>query len=106
MEETQTNNPYEFSLEALDTQWVDTVFFGIKPVQYRYSYLDGDEVLSWYVRETDLEKLPFYHFWKESHRGSTCAPDYDNPGKALVYIEDWENFCRLFITTGKHRFSS
>lgn len=52
------------------------------------------------VRETDIAKLPFYEFWRESARGST-QPILD--GEVYVYLHDWEAFCRLFINTGKHR---
>jgi len=52
-----------------------------------------------YILESDIEKLPFYAFWKESSIGTTCLLlDGDNG----IYLHDWENFCKLFIETGKH----
>ncbi len=52
------------------------------------------------VLESDIQKLPFYTFWKESAKGTTCLLlDGDNG----IYLHDWENFCKLFIETGKHR---
>ncbi|MDD3443435.1 MAG: hypothetical protein PHW89_09240 [Sulfurimonas denitrificans] len=51
-----------------------------------------------YVLESDIKNLPFYTFWKESARGTTCLLlDGDNG----IYLHDWENFCKLFIETGK-----
>lgn len=55
------------------------------------------------VRESDIAKLPFFDFWRESARGST-QPILD--GEPHVYLHDWEAFCRLFIKTGRHRFSA
>lgn len=52
-----------------------------------------------YVLESDIKKLPFYAFWKESVRGTTYLL-LDDSG---IYLHDWENFCKLFIETGKHR---
>ena len=54
-----------------------------------------------YVLEEDLKKLPFYEFWEESAKGSAC-PIINN--KVAINIIDWENFCKLFIKTGKHRY--
>lgn len=53
------------------------------------------------IRESDIAKLPFYDFWRESARGST-QPIFDD--ETYVYLHDWEAFCRLFIKTGKHRY--
>lgn len=53
------------------------------------------------IRESDIAKLPFYDFWRESARGSTL-PIFDD--ESYVYLHDWEAFCRLFIKTGKHRY--
>jgi hypothetical protein len=53
-----------------------------------------------YILESDIKKLPFYTFWKESSSGTTCLLlDGDNG----IYLHDWESFCKLFIETGKHR---
>ena len=52
------------------------------------------------IRESDIAKLPFYDFWRESARGST-QPILDC--ETYVYLHDWEAFCHLFIKTGKHR---
>ena len=53
------------------------------------------------IRESDIAKLPFYDFWRESARGST-QPILDD--ESYVYLHDWEAFCRLFIKTGRHRY--
>ena len=53
------------------------------------------------VKENDIKKLPFYDFWLDSSKGST-QPIIDNEG--YVYLSDFENFSKLFIETGKHRF--
>lgn len=55
------------------------------------------------VRLDDIRRLPFFSFWEESARGSAMLKDDD--GALFVYLHDWENFARLFIQTGKHRFS-
>ena len=54
------------------------------------------------VSEDDIKKLPFYEFWSESAFGSTYLV---KDGKNYIYLTDWESFSRLFINTGKHRFS-
>ena len=54
------------------------------------------------VSEDEIKKLPFYEFWNESMLGSTYLV---KNGKNYIYLTDWESFCRLFIETGKHRFS-
>ena len=89
------------TFEPQDDEWDQFAFFGIKPVRYKSTSSDN---FYWLVREVDLERLPFYKFWKESAFGSTCMVDEQNLGKSLVYVHDWENFCKLFIKTGKHRF--
>ena len=53
-----------------------------------------------YVLESDIAKLPFYSFWKESTRGTTCMMLDEDSG---IFLHDWESFCRLFIETGKHK---
>lgn len=53
------------------------------------------------VKENDIKKLPFYEFWLESAYGSTYAIIND---EEYIYLSDFENFSRLFIETGKHRF--
>jgi len=54
------------------------------------------------VSEDEIAKLPFYEFWNESMLGSTYLV---KNGKNYIYLTDWESFCRLFVETGKHRFS-
>lgn len=54
------------------------------------------------VKEDDIKKLPFYDFFRESMKGSTYL---EKDGINYIYLKDWENFCKLFIETGKHRFS-
>ena len=58
----------------------------------------GLEVYAYGVKRDDIEKLPFYDFWKDSTRNITYATIGDNK---YVYLEDWEQFCRVFILTGK-----
>lgn len=53
-----------------------------------------------YVLQSDIKKLPFYDFWEEGARGTTYILLSEERG---VFIHDWENFCKLFIETGKHR---
>lgn len=60
-----------------------TSFFGVPT-------LDGK-----FVRQSDIAKLPFFDFWQASARGSTCLSAED--GDVLVFLNDWEAFCQLFI---------
>jgi hypothetical protein len=53
-----------------------------------------------YVLVSDIKKLPFFSFWQDSARGTTCLLLDENRG---VFLHDWENFCKLFIETGRHR---
>jgi hypothetical protein len=55
------------------------------------------------VRLADIEALPFSALWRESAVGSTMLHDSET-SETLVYLHDWERFCRLFIETGRHRF--
>ena len=55
-----------------------------------------------YVLGSDIKKLPFYEFWLKSSLGSTFTRDAMS-GEDLIYLEDWEEFSRLFIETGRHR---
>ena len=68
-------------------------FFGIEVIEGKL------------VRVADIEALPFADFWQESATGSTLL---HNPatGETMAYLHDWERFCRLFIETGRHRFST
>ena len=56
-----------------------------------------------FVRERDIKNLPFYEFWRDSSVGSTSIkhPVSGN----LIYLHDWEAFCRQFIKTGQHRYN-
>ena len=54
-----------------------------------------------YILESDIKKLPFYQFWKDSASGSTCLVLENDTG---IYITDWELFCKYFIKSGKHRY--
>lgn len=61
------------------------------------------------VRHSDIQKLPFYEFWLESHFGSTVVQLNSNktackPSETGVYLNDWIEFSKLFIETGKHRY--
>ena len=53
------------------------------------------------VAVEDIKKLPFYEFWRESMTGSTILVDKQN--NEMIYLHDWERFCKLFIETGTHR---
>ena len=53
-----------------------------------------------YVLESDIKKLPFYDFWKESAKGSTYLALEDDNG---IYLSDWISFCKLFIHNGTNR---
>ena len=53
------------------------------------------------IKLSDIEKLPFSQFFKDSHVGSTMAV-IDN--ETYIYIHDWERFCKGFIQNGKHRY--
>ena len=64
----------------------------------------GLEVTAHGVRMSDIEALPFGAFWRESSMGSTGLID-PATGEHMVHLHDWESFCRLFIETGKHRYS-
>lgn len=90
-----------YSEPLFDEQWEKIVYFGVKPVKYKFTGYEGTINFVWVIREIDIEQLPFYDFWKETSRGSTCYPDEQNHGKTLIYLHDWERFCRIFIATGK-----
>ena len=82
---------------------------------YIYEILDKEEVVealattyfglhiykNHYVKESDIKKLPFYDFWLESSKGSGMLV---KDSEILVFLNDWENFSRLFISSGKHRW--
>lgn len=58
------------------------------------------------VKESDIKRLPFYEFWLKKSLGSMQGVFVDESGKeieseSLVYLHDWEKFCRIFINTGK-----
>ncbi|RNF34038.1 hypothetical protein [Paracoccus methylarcula] len=65
----------------------------------------GLPVVRGLVRQSDIEALPFWEFWLESAAGSTILRD-STTGEQMIYLHDWERFCRLFIATGRHRYSS
>jgi hypothetical protein len=67
----------------------DITYFGLKVYDEKF------------VRDEDIKQLPFYNFWAESAQNSTCFMHDD---QRLIYLHDWERFCKLFIKTGKHRF--
>lgn len=69
---------------------METTYFGLQVINDRF------------VRQSEIEQLPFFKFWEASSMGSACLPNGDD---ALIYLHDWESFCVLFIKTGKHRFS-
>lgn len=68
------------------------------------TYFGLDVIREKFVRQCDIEALPFADFWRDSAMGSGIIGDPDT-GEFLVWLHDWENFCRLFIETGKHRYS-
>ena len=55
------------------------------------------------VKLSDIEKLPFAQFFKDSHVGSTIAFIND---ENYVYLHDWERFCKNFIQHGIHRYQN
>ena len=68
-----------------------TTFFGLPIIDGRF------------VKQEDIAQLPFYDFWRESAKGST-AVIHPETQHILIWLHDWEAFCRLFIRTGKHRY--
>ncbi|MBO9455120.1 metallophosphoesterase [Paracoccus sp. R12_1] len=68
----------------------DETYFGLEIVNDRC------------VRQADIAKLPFYDFWRQSSLGSGHPMDRET-GEPLVWLHDWESFCRMFILTGRHR---
>jgi hypothetical protein len=72
----------------------------IKPIKNK-SYFGLEIHQENLIKVNDIKKLPFYDFWLDSSKGST-QPIIDNEG--YVYLCDFENFSKLFIETGKHRF--
>lgn len=50
------------------------------------------------VLQEDIEALPFFGYWQKMSLGSTQGIYIDESGKEhrLVYLHDWEKFCRLF----------
>ncbi len=58
----------------------------------------GLEIYAYGVKKDDIKKLPFYDFWEDSTRNITYATIGDDK---YIYLEDWEQFCHVFILTGK-----
>ena len=52
------------------------------------------------IKKSEIKKLPFFDYWEESAKGSTCAL---HEGETYVYLHDWERFCFSFILHGRHR---
>ena len=50
------------------------------------------------VLQDDIEALPFFDYWQKMSLCSTQGIYIDENGKEhrLVYLHDWEKFCRLF----------
>ena len=55
-----------------------------------------------YVLQSEIAQLPFFDFWKQSFRGSTCLGTSN--GDVLVFLYDWQAFAHLLIKTGRHRY--
>ena len=72
----------------------------IKPIKNK-TYFGLEIYQENLIKVNDIKKLPFYDFWLDSSKGST-QPLIDN--EEYVYLSDFENFSKLFIETGKHRF--
>ena len=66
------------------------------------TYFGLDILRKKFVRESDIAKLPFYAFWRDSSRGSAVLHD-SRTKETLVYLHDWKAFSLLFIETGRHR---
>lgn len=66
------------------------------------TYFGLDIVREKFVRESNIAKLPFYDFWRDSSRGSAVLHD-PRTDETLVYLKDWKAFSQLFIETGRHR---
>jgi len=71
----------------------------------KVSYFGLPVINDWFVRKNDIKNLPFYEFWEESSIGSTVLKN-GGTDDDLVPLVDWERFSRLFIKTGKHRWSA
>ena len=69
-----------------------TTYFGLPVVHGKY------------VRDADIEALPFYEFWNADARGIGCVEDLET-GEMLIPLRDWEKFSVRFIETGRHRGS-
>ena len=67
-----------------------TTYFGLRVIQEKF------------VLGSEIKTLPFYDFWLKSSLGSTYTRD-PLSGEDLIYLDDWEEFSRLFIETGRHR---
>ena len=64
---------------------------------YDLKIYDNDEMLG--VPQEDIEALPFFGYWQKMSLGSTQGIYIDESGKEhrLVYLHDWEKFCRLLL---------
>ncbi len=66
------------------------------------TYFDLPVIDQRFVKLSDIEKLPFAAFWRESACGS--AMRVNDAGDTLVYPHDWVACAQLFIKTGRHRW--
>ena len=80
-----------FMLQPTTTEPVaQRTYFGLQVIDGRY------------VLQSEIAQLPFFDFWRQSSRSSTCLGTPN--GDVLVFLYDWEAFARLFIETGRHRY--
>ncbi len=66
----------------------NTTYFGLPIVRDKY------------VRDADIEALPFYGFWCKQAHGIGCIGDPET-GEVLIPLRDWEKFSLQFIKTGR-----
>lgn len=81
----------------------EVLWFDREDDEPEYTYFGLEVMRDKFVRETDIQPLPFYEFWRESSKGSASLTD-TKTGEHLIYRHDWAAFSQLFIKTGRHRF--
>ncbi len=94
------NPPFELGVDTVNTKLENS---NNDIVDVSYFDLDVYELYGYgkCVRMEDIKELPFYDIWFESAMGSTMGVSEEYG--SMVYLHDWVNFSRGYITHGEVR---